>query len=102
MGSRCRACPLRRQRPCLLHLAQRRSPPPRGPRVSVRGPAPHTRVAFGRFLAHGRAHGPTFSRKPTPSQKPGLKGGEKLTLISRSWPPPASEVGLKSPATLGT
>jgi hypothetical protein len=69
--------------------------------VSVPGPAPHTRVAFGRFLAHGRAHGPTFSGKPTPSQKPGLKGGGKLSLICWSWPPPASEVGLNSPATLG-
>jgi hypothetical protein len=72
------------------------------PIVSVSGPAPHTRIAFGRFVAHGRAHGPTFSGKPTPSQKPRLKGGGKLSLISWSWPLPASEVELKSPVTLGT
>jgi hypothetical protein len=71
------------------------------PIASVLGPAPHTRVAFGHFLAHGRAHGPTFSEKPTPSQKLGLKGEKNIPLICWVWPP-ASEVGLKSPATLGT
>jgi hypothetical protein len=71
-------------------------------RVSILGLAPHTRVVFGRFLARGRAHGATFSGKPTQYQKPGLKGGGKLSLICWSWPPPTSEVGLKSPAMLGT
>jgi hypothetical protein len=66
------------------------------PVVSVPSPAPHTRVVLGRFLARGRAHGPTFSGKPTLSQKHGLKGGGKLFLICWSWPPPTSEVGLKS------
>jgi hypothetical protein len=70
--------------------------------VSVPGPAPHTRVAFGRFLTQGRAHGPTFSGKLTPSQKPGLKEGGKLSIICWSWPPPTSEVGLNSLTTLDT
>jgi hypothetical protein len=50
------------------------------PIVSVPGLTSHTRVTFGRFLTHSRAHSPIFNGELTSSQKLGLKGGGKLSL----------------------
>ena len=41
------------------------------------------------------AYGPTTRGVPAPSQKPRLKWGGKLSLISWSWPLPVGEVRLK-------
>ena len=43
------------------------------PDVSVQLGLAHTHSRSGRLCAHG----PAFSGEPTPSQKPGLKGGKE-------------------------